>query len=119
MASIYGSAQQESMTVQPVMTPTYASLAPAAALDPMAQSLLDERAAQDAASMAGLEALVEDVEPEPVAAFEPEEATEAPAAQQEPDVPEAPATSTASSGGRLELPAGLVDMLEERTDGPQ
>ena len=119
MASIYGSAQQESMTVQPVMTPAYASPAPAAALDPMAQSLLDERAAQDAASMAGLEALVEDVEPEPVAAFEPEEATEAPAAQQEPDVPEAPATSTASSGGRLELPAGLVDMLEERTDGPQ
>ena len=119
MASIYGSTQQESMTVQPVMTPAYASPAPAAALDPMAQSLLDERAAQDAASMAGLEALVEDVEPEPVAAFEPEEATKAPAAQQEPDVPEAPATSTASSGGRLELPAGLVDMLEERTDGPQ
>ena len=85
----------------------------------MAQSLLDERAAQDAASMAGLEALVEDVEPEPVAVFEPEEATKAPAAQQESDAPDAPAANTASSGGRLELPAGLVDMLDEQRDGPQ
>ena len=119
MASIYGPAQQESMTVQPVMASTLSAPAAPVALDAMAQSLLDERAAQDAASMAGLEALVEEDAEEPVAVFNPVEDTEAPAAQHEADVAEAPATSTASSGGRLEWPAGLVDMLEERTDGPQ
>ena len=57
--------------------------------------------------MAGLEALVEDVEPEPVAVFEPEEATKAPAAQQESDAPDAPAANTASSGGRLDCQLAL------------
>ena len=85
----------------------------------MAQSLLDERAAQDAASMAGLEALVEDVEPEPVAAFEPEEATEAPAAQGNPTCLRRLRPARLRRAAGLELPAGLVDMLEERTDGPQ
>ena len=117
MASIYGSAQQESATVQPVMTHRHGHphLQPRWIDGPVAR----RTSRSGPASMAGLEALVEDVEPEPVAAFEPEEATKAPAAQQEPDVPEAPATSTTSPGGRLELLAGLVDMLEERTDGPQ
>ena len=118
MASIYGSAQQESMTVQPVMTPVcVTSTCSRVGSDGPVAPRRACRSGRREHGWAG--ALVEDVEPEPVAAFEPEEATEAPAAQQEPDVPEAPATSTASSGGRLELPAGLVDMLEERTDAPQ
>ena len=29
------------------------------------------------------------------------------------------ATTTASAGGRLELPAALSDMLEQGSDGPQ
>ena len=119
MASIYGSAQPEGVTAQPVMAPAYSSPAPAVTLDPMAHALLDDNAAQDAASMAGLEALVEEAESEPVAVFEPDEVAEAPPAPHEPDAPEAPSSGTASAGGRLELPAGLVDMLEEQTDGPQ
>ena len=119
MASIYGSAQPEGVTAQPVMAPAYSSPAPAVTLDPMAHALLDDNAAQDAASMAGLEALVEEAKPEPVAVFEPDEIAEAPPAPHEPDAPEAPSSGTASAGGRLELPAGLVDMLEEQTDGPQ
>ena len=119
MASIYGSAQPEGVTAQPVMAPAYSSPAPAVSLDPMAQALLDDNAAQDAASMAGLEALVEEAKSEPVAVFEPDEIAEAPPAPHEPDAPEAPSSGTASAGGRLELPAGLVDMLEEQTDGPQ
>ena len=119
MASIYGSAQPEGVTAQPVMAPAYSSPAPAVSLDPMAQALLDDNAAQDAASMAGLEALVEEAESEPVAVFEPDEVAEAPPTPHEPNAPEVPLSGTASAGGRLELPAGLVDMLEEQTDGPQ
>ena len=119
MASIYGSAQPEGVTAQPVMAPAYSSPAPAVSLDPMAQALLDDNAAQDAASMAGLEALVEEAESEPVAVFEPDEVAEAPPAPHEPNAPEVPLSGTASAGGRLELPAGLVDILEEQTDGPQ
>ena len=120
MAAIYGGDQAGATTAQPATNPVYSPPTPSAPLDPMAQSLLGEVADQnDAAMMAGLEALVEDVEPEPVAVFEPEETTKAPAAQQESDAPDVPAANTASSGGRLELPAGLVDMLDEQRDDPQ
>ncbi|MEE3089886.1 MAG: hypothetical protein VX306_01325, partial [Candidatus Thermoplasmatota archaeon] len=74
---------------------------------------------EDAGGMAGFEALVEEAAEEPVAVFNPVEDTGVSAAQDEAGVAAAPARSTASSGGRLEWPAGLVDMLEERTDGPQ
>ena len=119
MASIYGSAQPQSATVQPAMAPTYPAPTSPVALDEMAQSLLGDRAAEDAGSMAGFEALVEAAEEEPIAVFNPVQDNEVSAAQGEEEVAAAPALSTASSGGRLELPAGLVDMLEAQTDGPQ
>lgn len=119
MASIYGSAQPQSATVQPAMAPTYPAPTSPVALDEMAQSLLGDRAAEDAGSMAGFEALVEAAEEEPIAVFNPVQDNEVSAAQEEEEVAAAPAISTASSGGRLELPAGLVDMLEAQTDGPQ
>lgn len=119
MTSIYGPAQSEGATVQPVMASTLSAPAAPVALDAMAQSLLGGRADEDAGGMAGFEALVEEAAEEPVAVFNPVEDTEVSAAQDEADVAAVPAKSTASSGGRLEWPAGLVDMLEERTDGPQ
>ncbi len=120
MATIYGAAQAEPAAVQPTMTATFAAPASAVALDPMAQSLLSESAAErSAASMAELEALVEDDLPE--TAPDPQSGAETPssAAEVEPSLPDTPPASTASAGGRLELPAGLADMLDEQTDAPQ
>ena len=120
MAAIYGAAQAEPAAVQPTMTATFAAPASAVALDPMAQSLLSESAAErSATSMAELEALVEDdlpeTPPEPQSGAE----TSSSAAEVEPSLPDTPSASTASAGGRLELPAGLADMLDEQTDAPQ
>jgi len=120
MASIYGGAQTNAAATQPALSASFAPPAPAAPLDPMAQSLLGEDATTTTNDgLAGLEALVDDdfAEPEPVsqtkevaAAVEPEPSTEA---------ADEPAGTTSSAGGRLELPAGLSDMLEQGSDGPQ
>ena len=120
MAAIYGGDQAGVTTAQPATNPVYSPPTPSAPLDPMAQSLLGEVADQnDAAMMAGLEALVDDADPEPVAVFEPVQDTEVSAVEAAPDAPDVPAANTASPGGRLELPADLVDMLDEQRDGPQ
>ena len=121
MAAIYGSAPSSMDAVQAPSPVAYASPRPTAPLDPMAQSLLGESAGASAAndSMAALEALVGDGMDDPVAvdgAFEPVPSTESAAA---PSTAEKPSATTASVGGRLELPAGLADMLEEATDGSQ
>ena len=121
MAAIYGSAPSSMDAAQAPSPVAYASPRPTAPLDPMAQSLLGESAGASAAndSMAALEALVGDGMDDPVAvdgAFEPVPSTESAAA---PSTAEKPSATTASVGGRLELPAGLADMLEEAPDGSQ
>ena len=120
MASIYGSAEPNAAATQPAPTVAYAPMTPAAPLDPMAQSLLGEDATSTPnEGLAGLEALVGDdfSEPEPVSPSQ----EVAPAVETEPttEAVEAPAGTTASVGGRLELPAALSDMLDQGSDGPQ
>tara|TARA_B100000459_G_scaffold116556_2_gene69502 strand:- start:79 stop:483 length:405 start_codon:yes stop_codon:yes gene_type:complete len=120
MASIYGDAQTGMAATQPATNAAYAPMAPAAPLDPMAQSLLGEGATSTASDgLAGLEALVGDDFAEPAPA--PKTQDLAPANEQEPatESADAPASPTTSAGGRLELPAALSDMLEQGSDGPQ
>lgn len=120
MASIYGGAQTNAAASQPAASVAYAPMQPAAPLDPMAQSLLGDGATPAASDgLAGLEALVDDdfAEPEPVS--QSQEAAPADEAAPSAEAADVTASTTASAGGRLELPAALSDMLEQGSDGPQ